>query len=343
MRKPTFLLIVIAILLAGAMTAGFAAYTVVAPKTGKVVSAGPVSIPTVLGQSAEEVLFYPWSMYDTMALRTLTDEELFYDMNLFSLFPDIQDISDIDDVMEMFDEYPELFDKYMESDQLYYGLHSFLPELSYSHNDLIHSLMCNDMQKLGYSGFQFLFLKDFPAVLKESNVPVTMNMSFSNDMRIAFSFLLKPQNPEEIAEEDLLHAKEKVEQDLRDLFLQGTAHEPEPKESKSKSATKKENLPVPSFESELAGVLNGFGEIDPVSNFLNDTVLITDMIYQMWPDPEQVPMNQLLGAIPSTGWSIQMIDTQQQIVLQFSYMGAVFGLYYDVQLGMYSGFGMTVS
>ena len=57
MRNRKFWVSAAAILLAGAITAGLAARAVIAPPTGQVHSAGVVTIPSVLGQTAEEVLF----------------------------------------------------------------------------------------------------------------------------------------------------------------------------------------------------------------------------------------------------------------------------------------------
>lgn len=69
MRHVKFILSALAILLAGALAVGLAARAVVAPRAGETVSAGVVSVPPVLGQSTEEVLFYPWSLYDTLTLE----------------------------------------------------------------------------------------------------------------------------------------------------------------------------------------------------------------------------------------------------------------------------------
>ena len=74
MRHVKFILSSLAILLAGAMAAGLAARSVTAPRAGEVVSAGTVPIPSVLGRTAEEVLFYPWSLYDMQTLVPLPEQ-----------------------------------------------------------------------------------------------------------------------------------------------------------------------------------------------------------------------------------------------------------------------------
>ena len=74
MRHVKFILSALAILLAGAIAANMAARAVAAPRAGAVVSAGVVRIPSVLGQSAEEALFYPWSLYDMQTLVPLPEQ-----------------------------------------------------------------------------------------------------------------------------------------------------------------------------------------------------------------------------------------------------------------------------
>ncbi len=73
MRWIKFLLSAVGILLLGAFAARTAANMVVAPQSGETVSAGVVSVPSVLGKSAGEVLFYPWPLYETQELRPPPD------------------------------------------------------------------------------------------------------------------------------------------------------------------------------------------------------------------------------------------------------------------------------
>ena len=95
MRNLKFILSAAAILLTGAIAAGLIAHAVVSPRTGEVQSAGVVTIPTVLGQTAEEVLFYPWSMYDTQPLRHLTDDELLYALGLEELGATMKEVNTV--------------------------------------------------------------------------------------------------------------------------------------------------------------------------------------------------------------------------------------------------------
>ena len=52
------------ILLAGGTAVGFAARLVIAPQAGDMVEVDTPSIPSILGQSVDEVMFYPWNVYD---------------------------------------------------------------------------------------------------------------------------------------------------------------------------------------------------------------------------------------------------------------------------------------
>lgn len=69
-----FPLFALLILLAGGCAVGLAAAGVVSPREGEVTELDTPAVPTVLGQSAEEVLFYPWPLYETQTLRSLQND-----------------------------------------------------------------------------------------------------------------------------------------------------------------------------------------------------------------------------------------------------------------------------
>ena len=65
-----------------------------------------------------------------------------------------------------------------------------------------------------------------------------------------------------------------------------------------------------------------------------------------WLAPEEFEsssIDEFLSAVERImDWSIQIITTQQQILVLFTRPGgAVFGIYYDIQLGCYSGIGVS--
>ncbi len=70
-RRPwIFVLLTALILLAGGMAVGMAARLVVVPQADETVEVDTPTIPSVLGQSVDEVVFYPWDRYDPEAVST---------------------------------------------------------------------------------------------------------------------------------------------------------------------------------------------------------------------------------------------------------------------------------
>ena len=70
-RRPwRFVLLTALILLAGGMAVGMAARLVVVPQADETVKVDTPTIPSVLGQSVDEVVFYPWDRYDPEAVST---------------------------------------------------------------------------------------------------------------------------------------------------------------------------------------------------------------------------------------------------------------------------------
>lgn len=70
-RRPwLFVLLTVLILLAGGMAVGMAARLVVVPQADETVKVDTPTIPSVLGQSVDEVVFYPWDRYDPEAVST---------------------------------------------------------------------------------------------------------------------------------------------------------------------------------------------------------------------------------------------------------------------------------
>lgn len=59
-----FVGLMILILLSGGAAVGFAAYMVAAPQTQVTVEVDTPTLPSFIGQSVDEVVFYPWNRYD---------------------------------------------------------------------------------------------------------------------------------------------------------------------------------------------------------------------------------------------------------------------------------------
>ena len=331
MRNLIFILSAAAILLAGAAAAGLIARAVVSPRTGEVQSAGVVTIPTVLGQTAEEVLFYPWSMYGTQPLRRFTEDELMYTFGL----------ANYGDTMEVVDNYLSEgpFLAYDEQEAAAPLLNSFfiLMPLSFRWSDLFTALEVN-WDEHGSSGAARtqIFLKDFPAAAYRDGpdgeeTPVTLSFALEEAPNLSISYLIRPAQPRELTEEEQTAALEWVEQDLRRMFLV-----PEKSELYLLLRTFDQYQGLPwgtySFFERTGGLV---GPEEQGEAFLP--------LYDILGDPYKTPMDRFLTAAETVnGWSTQIITTQQQIVVSFTNSsGAVFGVYYDIQLGCYSGIGST--
>lgn len=91
-RRPwRFVLLTALILLAGGMAVGMAARLVVVPQADETVEVDTPAIPSVLGQSVDEVVFYPWDHYDPSAVSTSfspdpnNQNQWFYQENLMRM------------------------------------------------------------------------------------------------------------------------------------------------------------------------------------------------------------------------------------------------------------------
>ena len=302
-----------------------------------------VTIPTVLGQTAEEVLFYPWSMYDTQLLRNLTDDELLDNLGLDTLGATMEEVNhvllELDDINGV---------GYGTALQIFTNFGLIMP-LSIQWDGLITALEWNLDEDGGApaAGGQ-IFLKDFPARTgREEQTPVTLSFAASDDGSL--SFLIRLVQAGTFTGEEQTAALERVENDLLALFSAADAAE------LWNSAA--DELPAEDGAADPPGLALrriiqtffdynarlGLGSVEPIGDFLVDRSWVAEMA---WPAPEDFELDSIdefLSAVESTvGWNIQIVTTQQQILLLFTRPGgAVFGVYYDIRLGCYSGIGVS--
>lgn len=182
MRNLKFVLSALAILLAGALAAGLAARAVAAPKAGEVMSAGVVSIPSVLGQTADEVLFYPWGRYDMLTLVPLPLPVEAHSWTNGELMSCVEAITSLG--------------------------------AEFDWEELLKSLVWNQSD---LRSADTVFLKDFPAAL-EDGTPVLLNYSLSMSSPLSVSWFLKSQARQEPTEEQRQAALNKVEADVEELL-----------------------------------------------------------------------------------------------------------------------------
>ena len=366
MRNLKFILFTAAILLAGAVSAGLTAHAVVSPRTGEVRSAGVVTIPTVLGQTAEEVLFYPWSMYDTQPLRHLTEDELLDSLGLNALGDTMEDIS------RVLSEAGDINDAgYGTILPLFTNFGLIMP-LSIQWDGLITALEWNlDGDGEAPAAGPQMFLRDFPALAGlEDQIPVTLCFATGSD---SLSFLICSAQAVTLSggertgtlervetgsqagmfsEEERAAALEQVANDLLMLFSPGYLYAAELGPDSAE-----EEPPVEDGAADPPGLALyrlirtffdynadlGLGSLKPIGEFLFDRAWMASTVGTAPEAYGPDSIDEFLSAVEAdTGWNIQIITTQQQILALFTQPGgAVFGVYYDIGLGCYSGIGVS--
>ena len=341
MRDLKFILSAAAILLTGAIAAGLIAYAVVSPQTGEVQSAGVVTIPTVLGQTAEEVLFYPWSMYDTQPLRHLTDDELLDALGLDSFGNTMEEVNQVLSKADYMDDFGLRF----------FTNFGLMMPLSIRWDGLVAALECNlDANGNAPAAGPQMFLKDYPALAgQEDQVPVTLSFAASGG---SLSFLIRPAQAGTFTEEEQTAALERVENDLLALFSNVAVYTSELADGAS-GWLSSEDAGI-DYASGLAlrriiqtffdyNARSGAGSVELISDFLVSRSWVTEKGWLAPEDFETASIDEFLSAVESVvDWNIQIVTTQQQILVLFTRPGgAVFGVYYDIQLGCYSGIGIN--
>lgn len=346
MRNLKFGVSAAAILLAGAITAGLAARAVIAPPTGEVRSAGVVTIPTVLGQTAEEVLFYPWPVYNSESLTSVGEENLIgmagMGMEALKAFGP--------------DTIGALYEYTYSSDVATLLLPFELPAgpVECDVAGLLEHLMWNEGQNgSSLSGGTHLFLSEYPATLKEGQIPVTLSMAASSgNTGTDYSFLIRPAQPRELTQEEQQAALAVVRDDLLNLLLNPPYLDYEIPDEELYGAYL---IDIPGDGTgadgdtphKLGPLLRNYLRPDAGYCPLLDIYPLWEFLITVsnlaWSEFSEVPsLDALLELSDGLSFSVQLITTQEQIVVLFSGAnGSVLGFYYDIQLGCYSGIGVS--
>lgn len=324
MRNLKFVLSTLAILLAGALAAGMAARAVAAPRAGETVSAGVVGVPSVLGQTADEVLFYPWSRYDGQSLAPLEGATL---ENIEAGVANAPSGGgdDLTASIAVLDALGADFD-----------LDLLLKDLTWNQSDLKTADM--------------VFLKDFPATL-DDGTPVLLNYALSFDRPQSVSWLMMPRDAAEPSKEQRQVALDKVKDDLAGLLWAVLR-------------------PDRNFSNDMYAFLRYFDQYfialkqdklherlefvfvqanDRISySYFQETVPAeaagdeAGLPIEAELPSEPPPVEELLDRADGGSGQLQFISTQDQIVALFtSDIGIMLGVYYDIQLGRYSGLGIS--
>lgn len=318
MRSLKFILSALAILLAGALAAGFAARAVAAPRTGEVVNAGAVPIPSVLGQTAEEALFYPWSLYEMQALIPIPDEVL--------------------------------QTKTLPTGDMLFAVAAFdALGVEYNADELIKSQLWNGADTPERKGAELIFLKDFPATLANGSVPVSLDYALCDTNPLSVSWLVRPRTQAELTEQQRQAALNKVREDLAGLLRYMRSWDEAYKNDLMRLieyfGVRFADMDMTVFCDWLESVVNilhsWYGNEE--YPFSRESGQIVEDIYSPAApeDVSHLSLEELL-ALGNGAVDIQLISTPRQVVVLFSWPGSwTFGAYYDVQLERYSGFGLS--
>lgn len=317
MQRVKFFLLTALILLSGAALSGLAARKVVAPPAGEVVSAGEVSIPSVLGQTADEVLFYPWTVYDMQTLTPISEDELsiYGPDNLFTAVAAIKALG-----------------------------------ADFDMEQLVRAQQVSEGRHLAAANNEARYVKDFPARL--GDVPVLLSYAQSGYNPTAVSWLMRPAQEAAISEEQQREALDKVQNDLAGLIWYNVMA---PERNYSNDLTiflrefdvlRDEALLFYGWLSEWMQLMyfqytGGYGELAEEQQGAGVTIYPDGQ--EAWQgEPPPYTLEELLAMGQGGFVDIQFISTHRQIVLLFyQNSDTKMGVYYDIQLGRYSGLGMS--
>lgn len=317
MRNLKFAASALAILLAGAMAAGFAARAVAAPRAGEVVNAGVVSIPSVLGQTAEEALFYPWSLYEMQTLMSIPGEVL--------------------------------KTQTLPTGDMLFAVAAFdALGVEYSAEELVKSQLWSGTDTPERKGTELIFLKDFPATLADGGVPVSLDYALCGTNPLSVSWLVRPRTQAELTERQRQAALEKVREDLAGLlrYMRGSDRDYENDLMRliEGFGGRFDDMDMTIFLEWLEALINilrsQYGSVE-ISPFSEGGQIVEDAYFPAAPeDVSHLSLEELLAL--GFNVDIQLVSTPRQVVALFSWPGSwTFGMYYDVQLERYSGFGLS--
>ncbi len=300
-KNILFALLAACILLAGALAAGLSTRAVVEPQVGQVMSAGALNVPTVLGHTAEEVLFYPWPMYDAQTLYPLTDDIV--DAEVFRLMLEparAMGAGDID------------IDAALETGRTNFDPDTLRPPSGLSAQ---------------------LFLKDQSAGTDPAGTPVDLSFAISEDSidNNSISYLVRPARQRELSEQQQAQALTVVEADLQSLLLQQW-------EENGLTQVVSDFYSAMS-ESYLGGVgVSNTFELFFTENQYYAQIISEDAELPS-SEMSNSELKQLLSDTGCSTQIIS--TPQQIVVLFTLSDGHLVGVYYDIQLERYSGIGLT--
>ncbi len=344
-RLLRFLALAAGILLAGALAALIAAWAVTAPRAGELIERETPPLPTVLGQTAEEVWFAPWPLYDILERGKAADS-----------FAELS-------------QWNEFFPYYFAQ----MGVR--LPTEAAERIPQRMELTLTDTGPGPGGEPDNIFLRDYPAAL-QNGAPVLLQFAACNG---SLSFLMQPAEPQPQNGERQAAALGQVRRDLEGYLVRGEPAAFAPLLSNlvgveycASVETGDGSDALDWGEAMLLAPVNTAAMLDIP---LVDWYTVGDRVYQLAfsigqgrtlalggaegmevrSAPDDLPsgeeaapgdagwpaLEEFLAAVNEKGlYSVQLITTPGQVVVVLETSSAIFGIYYDIQLERYSGVGM---
>lgn len=313
-----------------------------APREGEPVSAGVLSVPSVLGQTAEEVLFYPWSTYDAQAMLSLPD----------AVRQEYADTLGADGAEGHVAALAAFYAEALSPFQLLF-------DAEYDGEAISRAIEVGQSEQLGHP----IFLKEFYASGGEGGEELLLSFARATTASSgqSISYLVKPARSETLSQERQDRALAQVRADLESLLQLDEKHWESNElvwllrryyEFSHTFGLYYEPLEVLSQNIEVSQAYLSFSYGDPYTNSYSNSYSNSYPEHEYTTDtqlrtaPEEVQKLSLDAALDQveklSGCTVQLVSTPQQIVLLFTGPDrSVVGVYYDIQLERYSGIGLS--
>lgn len=198
------------------------------------------------------------------------------------------------------------------------------------------------------------FLKDFPG-RAEDGTPLFLSFADSilgGAAPSSISYLVRPQNPGTVTEEQKAQALERVKADLRELLTSQELLDAAYASDTTYELLLEGNLAyvtpseeVPPIDNDLAALLSDYCVLARICGVTCEPVVITweylAVVCEFSGFTGETTLDDALAALDQAGAQVQLVSTPDQIIVLFTNGSIMVGVYYDIQLERYSGLGLS--
>ena len=265
-------------------------------------------VQSVMGQSDDQVLFYPWPLYESAL--TLENCPLGDPLDYYS--------------------------------PLVYPFTSLGVPLSgpVKARQLILATKIHSSQDF------YMFLKDYPAELdSHTQVELSMALAYEPTGKQSISYLWQPTEQQEIYPGQADAALTRVKEDLYDYLVLAATDEKSLHEATAagRYAWPQDNQLVAALRAGEESKFLMFDFVPDALYSLQQYVQVGwDFAYAIAPQGDlfELTLDEFLDQQNSYGtYTVQLITAPRQILVLFTMNEYTLGVYYDIQLGRYSGVG----